>query len=465
MKVLFVLPQYGRGNWEFPYAFAYLSSYAKKHIPDIQIDYFDTNHGSMAELYEKYKKEHHNVIAFTGLTSHYASIKELVKYFRENKDDKTMIFVGGTIISSYPEFMIKHLGADYYVLGEGEEAFCECLQNIAENKSINQIKNVGYLENGKVIINESRELIADLDQLPWQDYESFGYDEVMKHNGYSAMMFASRGCPFNCGFCYRLYGSAYRTRGIESVLAEMEYLIKKYKVYRFAFADELFFLNRDRIEKFCLELINKRWGITWNCSIRANLAEPRILKLMRKSGCIQLSFGIESGNQRMLEKMNKRTKVEDNINAIKLTKQADIFPGLNLIIGYPGETKESIEDTARMLYETKSYGGLHFIQALPGTALYNEVRKMNFIRDEEKYFLSLQDEILGLPMDFTGLGKEFIEKTQKQIMGNCHKYYVHDYNRFRWNCFKHYLRHGNKNYFRFLPERVVKGIGKRVGIN
>ena len=463
MKILFVSPKHGRSGWEFPHAFAFLTSYVKRFIPDIKVDYVDINLQSMEELQEIYSANQHDIIALTGLTSHYASVKELVQFFKENKDDKTKIFVGGAIVSSYPEFMIQHLGADYYVLGEGEEPFVECIEAIAENRALNEIKNLGYLDDKTVVINQSRPLLSNLDELPWQDFETFGFSQAMEHNGYSALIFASRGCPFNCGFCYRLYGAAYRTRSVESVLDEMEFLIKQYNVYRFSFADELFFLKKSKVEKFCHELLRKNWGITWACLLRANLVEPNMLKLMKKAGCMQISYGIESGSQRMLERMNKRTTVEQNINALKITVKAGIFPGVNLIIGYPGETKQSIKETERMLDETCCHGGIHFIQALPGTALYKEVRDAGYIEDEEKYFLSLQREILGLPMDFTGLGKQFIEDEQGRITKKVHRYYVRSYNKFRWECFKYYLLNCNTNYLKLLPCRVVRGIIKRCG--
>lgn len=461
MRILFVYPEHGRVSWEFPHSFAFLSSYVKQYFDDLEIDYVDVNLQSMDYLYDLYKKKEHDIVALTGLTSHYASIKELIKFFQSNKFSRTTIVVGGTIISSYPDYMIRHLRADYYVLNEGEEAFVECIKSIAEDKELKDIKNVGYLDGNNVVINDSRPLIQNLDSLPWQDFETFGFRSVLKRNGYNALVFASRGCPFNCGFCYRLYGKSYRTRSVESVLAEIEYLVKEYKVYRISFADELFFFKKRNIVNFCNELMKKKWSVTWHCALRANLVEPDLLKLMKKAGCLQIGYGIESGSNEMLNRMNKCITAEQNRNAIKMTIEAGIFPGVNLIIGYPGETADSIRETEQMMVDTKCHGGMHFIQALPGSPMYAEVRDAGFIGDEEQYFLSLQNEIHGLPIDFTGLGKEYIESEQKRIMQRLHKYYIKQYNKFRINSFMFYLRHLNMSYFRLLPARLFRTAVKK----
>lgn len=471
MKVLFVAPEHGRirkkdgkVRWVFYHAFSFLSAYLKKYVDGIEIDYIDVNRHGMEELQRKYLSKKHDIIAITGLTSHYASTKELIQFLKKIKTNNTKIFVGGAIISSYPEFMIEHLGADYYVTGEGEEAFLECIQLISENKSLENVKNVGFLQDGKVVINEPRALISDLDQLPWQDYETFDFKEFVKQQNYSAQIFGSRGCPYNCGFCYRIFGRTYRTRSIEAVLEEIEFLVKQYKVYNIIFIDELFFFKKSIIEEFCRQLLRKKLRITWHCALRADLADLELLKLMHKTGCMEIGYGIESGSAEILKRMNKRATVEQNCNAMRMTIEAGIFPGANVIIGYPGETKETIKETEKLLDDAQCHAGMHFIQALPGTALYQEVKKLGYIKDEEEYFLSLQKEIHGLPIDFTGLGKQFIESEQKKIMKKSRKYYLQCYSMYKRERFKYYLKNRNINYLRQLPLKVLRAIGNKCNL-
>jgi radical SAM superfamily enzyme YgiQ (UPF0313 family) len=456
MKVLFIGPEHGRKRWVFYHAFSYLSAYIKKYMPDVEVDYVDVARFGMEKLREKYLSERHEVVAVTGLTSHYASVKEIIKFLNNNKAGNTKIFAGGAIISSYPEFMIQQLGADYYIMGEGEAAFLECLEAISSGKSLRNIRNVGFLENGKVVINESRPLISDLDELPWQDYETFNFREFVKQQNFSAQIFASRGCPYNCGFCYRIYGHTYRVRSVENVLEEMEFLIKEYKVYNIIFVDELFFSQKSRIEDFCRQMMKRKFNVTWHCGLRADLADTGILRLMHKAGCMEIGYGIESGSSEILKRMNKRTTAKQNLDAMRNTVEAGIFPASNLIIGYPGETRESIKETEDLLDRARCHAGMHFVQALPGTPLYNEVKEAGYIKDEEKYFLSLQVEIEGLPIDFTGMGKQFIENEQKRIMAKAWEYYVPLYKMYRRERFKYYLTHFNSNYMKQLPSKIIK---------
>ena len=327
-----------------------------------------------------------------------------------------------------------------------------------------KVKNVGFLQDGKVVINEPRALISDLNQLPWQDYDTFEFGEFVKQQNYSAQIFGSRGCPYNCGFCYRIFGRTYRTRSVENVLEEIEFLVKEYKVYNIIFVDELFFFKKSIIEDFCKQLLRKKLRITWHCGLRADIADSKLLKLMHKTGCMEIGYGIESGSSQILGKMNKRATVEQNRNAMRMTIEAGIFPGANLIIGYPGETKDTIKETEKLLDDAQCHAGMHFIQALPGTALYQEVRSLGYIKDEEKYFLSLQKQIHGLPIDFTGLGKQFIENEQKRIMKKTQKYYQSCYEMYKRERFKYYLKNRNVNYFKHLPRKIANAVINKCNI-
>jgi radical SAM superfamily enzyme YgiQ (UPF0313 family) len=457
VKILFIAPRYGRQRRLFPHAFAYLSAYLKKFMPDIKIDFVDMYlHGDDA-IKEIYSKKTHDIVATTGLTSHYAGIKTVVSTMQQIKKGHTKIIVGGAIISSYPEFMIPHLGADYCFMGEGEAAFLEFVQRIAGGKNVDDVQNLGYCDSGgKVVINPTRPLIENIDEIPWQDYDTFDYKGFMKGVGYSGLVFGSRGCPFSCGFCYRLYGTKYRVRSIENLVEEMKFLVKKFGIFNFRFADELFFLKKERIEEFCRKLLAEKLNVSWYCSLRVNIVSPDILKLMHRCGCMSIGYGIESGSPAMLEKMNKKASVEQNIKALKMTIDAGIFPAVNAIIGYPGETKDTIRQTEEMLAEAQVHPGLHFIQALPGTDVYNEVRSRGFIADEERYFMSLYDHIDGLPMDFTGMGKDFIEAEQHRIIERFKPNYVKLYKKYQMEEIKYYLRTINTNFLKYAAVKLLR---------
>jgi radical SAM superfamily enzyme YgiQ (UPF0313 family) len=213
-------------------------------------------------------------------------------------------------------------------------------------------------------------------------------------------------------------------------------------------------MKKSKVEDFCHKLMQQRLGVTWSCSLRVDVVNADILKLMHQSGCISICYGIESGSQEMLDRMHKRATVEQNRKALQMTMDASIFPALDMIIGYPGETKQTIKETEHFLEQIHCHGSFHFMQALPGTAAYEEVKAKGLIRDEEAYFNLLGRSIQGLPMDLTGMGKEFIESEEQRIAKKLRPYYDYLYKRYQRQELKFYLKHFNLNFFYSLPERL-----------
>ncbi len=449
MKILFILPIHKRTRTAFPLGLAYLSSYLCQKHPDIKTDYIDLNFTSWKIVEEKIKE--YPIIAITGLTSMFRSICVISKHIKQVNPESTII-LGGPIVTSYPDFMIKNLrDIDLFVINEGEVTLTE----IVERRNIKDIAGIGYWENG-VKVNPSRLLIEDLDTLPFPDYKTFKLDYYGWMQGFLkiGIMIGSRGCLFNCNFCFRNFEGTYRLRSISNILDEVQFMQKNHNIEYIEFYDELFFIDKKRIEDFCNMILKRKIRFQWMCFLRVNLADIPILRLMKKAGCRQIGYGIESGSQKILDAMNKKTIVKQNIKALKDTLDCNILTGVNLIIGYPGENPETLKETEAMLYEAKVAGAFHFIQAYPGTRLYQNV-KDGFIPDEYGYFDTMEEYISDLPINFTEMPIDYIYSEKNRIESQSRqrdmkqKYLLEkDYNVFR---------------FRFMFDFILKIIKKICG--
>ena len=190
-----------------------------------------------------------------------------------------------------------------------------------------------------------------------------------------ANQITTRGCPYLCDFCSNpVFGQSYRERSAENVVAEMRE-IKQLGYDRVFFSDDCFTQNLKRVESICNILSQEDIDLEWMCLSRADRLDDRIAKKMARAGCVQIFFGIESGNERMLRVMNKRIILKDVISAIRSAKRAGIATGGFFILGYPGETNESLLDTLRFSSSLPlDYLSYSFPYPIIGTGLYTKVR-------------------------------------------------------------------------------------------
>jgi anaerobic magnesium-protoporphyrin IX monomethyl ester cyclase len=224
-------------------------------------------------------------------------------------------------------------------------------------------------------------MIQDLDQLPYPAYHLFPMDKYRIFGKKVMPIMTSRGCPFQCPFCVtsRMVGSKFRTRSPKSVVDELEWLKNVHKADAYCFYDDALTLDKKRIIEIC-DLIKKRKiGVPWDCQTRTDQVTKEILGAMANAGCQLVSFGVESGNPKILSKLAKGTTVEHNKKAIAWAKEAGLLVAISLIIGYPEETTETLKDTINFVYETKPDDAyLCFAAPYPGTELRELVNDLGW---------------------------------------------------------------------------------------
>jgi len=233
--------------------------------------------------------------------------------------------------------------AEFAVYGEGEITFTELIAHLKGQGDLKDIKGLMYKNNqGNIVTNPAREFIKDLNKLPLPAYDIFPMERYPLHR-----MVTSRGCPFACAWCNSssIWNKSLRSRDAESMVSEIEFLIKTYGKKIFVFGDNSFNVDLKRVEAFCDLLIEKKLKILWSVSLRVDIMTPEIACKMEKAGCYNVSIGIESANNEILAHIHKSTTIEKITEGIKMMKEAGIEVMSQFVIGSPYETLETVRQS------------------------------------------------------------------------------------------------------------------------
>ncbi|MFZ5955039.1 MAG: B12-binding domain-containing radical SAM protein [Nanoarchaeota archaeon] len=312
------------------------------------------------------------------------SSNKLVRLIKNKKRIIGLIWTYNSDLLS--EILENNKDYDFAVFGDPEFT----LLDVANKKSFRDIKGLVYRNKDKVIKNKPRELIKDLDELPFparhlldlQIYKRMPHESLIEPNFDIAV---TRGCPFNCTFCLLKVtsGKNRRTRSPEKAVEEVE-ILKRMGARQVHFQDPVLTLNKEWSEKFCNLLIEKNFGVIWSCQTRVDCIDEKLLKLMKKAGCRSILYGIESLDQNILDNIKKGVKVEDIIRIIKITKQIGIETRCSLMLGLPGETKESFEAILDKLIKlSPAFAQFHATVAFPGTELFENFDKFGRLAEDK----------------------------------------------------------------------------------
>jgi radical SAM superfamily enzyme YgiQ (UPF0313 family) len=324
------------------------------------------------------------ITAFTGTMVTWGL--KIAKFIRD-KNPEIPIVWGGVHASILPKQTCEHPLVDMVVKGEGEKTVVELAKALESGSTLEDIEGVVYKNDEEIIENPDRPFI-DLNELPYLPYELLNSE---KYNLSTVYVHTSRGCPYNCKFCYnRNYNKlSYRSKEPERVLDEIEYVLKKFgsNVTEISFVEDNFFVSRKRVEKICKGLIDRKINIKWSALCRVDYFSKysdEFIDLLVKSGCRAIAFGAESGSEKVLESINKGIKVEDTLTTIKRCKEFGIASDFSFVIGLPGETRRDIYKTMDLIDERERIdhhnGASHiFIYVpYPGTPLFADAVKMGF---------------------------------------------------------------------------------------
>lgn len=269
---------------------------------------------------------------------------------------------------------------DFALRGEPEITVVELIKKIDNGSSdFSSIKGLSWKKGEKVIHNEERAFIKDLDSLPFPARHLIdGADKLPPHCFQG--IYGSRGCPYDCIFCgcHTSMGYKPRIRSAKSMVDEMEYVFKKFGTRYFYVCDDIFFIDKERAREFCKLLLKKHLPIFWSAQTRAEIANEDIFKLAKKAGCQHIAVGVEVGNPEIRKLIRKGNTIEDVKNCAKIIKNAGLRMVAFTMIGLPWEGKEEIKDTVNLIKEIDPYIVFpYFPTPASGTELASIVSKKN----------------------------------------------------------------------------------------
>ncbi len=331
-----------------------------------------------------------------------------------------LLIAGGPHVSATKAHILKNTKADFAMKGESEISFIKFLKELEQPKpDFSRVNNLIWRDGDSCVENQDEGYIKDLDSISFPDYEAFGIERYPAYVQHLMPIITSRGCPYGCNYCcIRLtMGRNFRARSPENVVAEMKDLKDKYKINHFEINDDCFAFDSKRAEKICDLISDSRLDIRYELynGIRADNVNEQLLRKMKESGCIFISYGCESGNQEIVNKyIGKNLDLKKVIQAVDLTNKIGIKNSVNFIIGHPGETYKTAMDTLRFAGSLKTnFVNMYNLIPYPGTELFDWITK------NSTYMMPVEDylETVG-SRDFPPVfeTKEFTRKERTRVL-------------------------------------------------
>jgi anaerobic magnesium-protoporphyrin IX monomethyl ester cyclase len=401
MRILLIHPNYHSGGAEIagswpPAWVAYLSGPLKKAgFTDIHFVDAMTNHLSDDDLRAKMAEIQPDVVGTTAITPSIYKSEEVLRIASEEIPDAVRVLGGIHATFMYKQVLTEAPWIDVIVRGECEESFLNLITMISERQWPAQryeLKGLAFRDGDQIVATEAAPTVKDLDSLE-PDWSLLEWDKyIYVPLGVKvAIPNMARGCPFTCSFCSQWkFWRDYRVRDPKKVVDEIEHLVNEHGVGFFILADEEPTINRKKFIEFCQELIDRglpekiKWGI--NTRVTDIMRDKELLSFYREAGLVHVSLGTEAAAQLKLDTFNKETKVEENKEAIRLLREADIFVEAQFIVGLDNETEETLEETYRMAWDWQpDLANWAMYTPWPFTPLFEALGDKVEVFDFEKY--------------------------------------------------------------------------------
>jgi len=384
-------------NTSPPLGLGYIGAALEKHGCEVMIidggaPYAEYDVESIVNEIVRYEPDLIGLTLTVSFALHtYRLISELKKRF------DVPIIVGGPHATILPEEPIQH-GADIVCRGEGEYCIVELVDYFngnnpltpfikvdgKEEMGLKDILGISYKDKtGSIIHNPPRPLLDNLDALDFPAKHLFDKSHYFKDESDSARfgnMVTSRGCPYGCTYCSNeVFGRRWRSRSPQNVVAEIKQIMEMYGTRKFNLMDDAATIDPKRTLEICQLIIDEKLDIQWTCVTRLNATSPELLAKMKEAGCVNISYGIESGNPDTLKRIKKGLTIEQAEEAVKYTHEAGIECSVNFMYGFPWETPEDIRQTTEFIKKIRPYityiqpGGV--LTPYPATQIYNEYHR------------------------------------------------------------------------------------------
>jgi anaerobic magnesium-protoporphyrin IX monomethyl ester cyclase len=353
-----------------PLGALYLASYINKYSNEFKVEIIDIGAEKLTldQINEKIRKIKPDFISLSAMTPQLQAVLELAESIKKNNVGGVKIFLGGPHVSADPDFANRHPGLfDFVITGEAEKTFLDSILKLNNGENIPPI--------------QAGEAIANLDEIPIPDRRLVN---PKLYSPAASVMF-SRGCPFQCYYCSRpSISRQVRYRSVKNMLEEIGQYLEE-GINQINFQDDTFTMNRGKVIELCREIISENIRIKWGCNTRIDLVDDELLRMMKKSGCKQINFGIESGSERLRKEIiHKGNFTNNEIEAVfALCRKNKIEIACYFMLGHPTETKEELFETKKMILNSGiDILGLSLPLPFPGSKLWEIAKREGIINEE-----------------------------------------------------------------------------------
>jgi anaerobic magnesium-protoporphyrin IX monomethyl ester cyclase len=378
-----------------PLGLAYIAGYLETLQIPVRILDSQAENMSIAEVVTAISSGNENLIGITMLTPAFGVVKALCRQIKMNCRDRTIV-LGGAHCTVLPERTLKEIPeADIVCIGEGEITFSEIAQ-LNDISLLSGIKGICFRSDNTLIKTDERQPAQDLDRIPPPARHLLPMEKYhltasrVSGSGYCPTILVARGCPFSCTFCSRTFGRTFRTHSISRILSEIQSLIDTYQISQLNIEADTLTVNKKFIKALCIGLIESGISrrIRWTCESRVDTVDEELLELMHKAGCWQISYGVETGSQRLLDSINKSVSLEQIEQVFQITKRVGVSIRGFFMLGLPGETPAESQATIDFAKKLNPLWAQFTVTVpYPGTRMFEYLDQQGKIRtyNWEKY--------------------------------------------------------------------------------
>jgi anaerobic magnesium-protoporphyrin IX monomethyl ester cyclase len=296
-------------------------------------------------------------------------------------NSKCSVVWGGLHPSFLPDDSLNNKDVDYVIRGEGEYPMLELCRALEKGAGLSGVKSLSHKQNGEIVHNPLSEPVANIDDIPLPARDCLLYPESFDFKSFGSMII-SRGCPFRCSFCSsrNFWDKKVRFRSPENIVKEIAALKKEYGTKHIMFWDDSFTINKPTILKYLKAIKDSGLNINWKTATRADLIDEELLDVMKKSGCVKLEIGVESGSDRIKKVINKDVTNEQIKNAFKMINKSGIGSGAFFMAGFPDETMDDLEQTFNLMQELDATEiSFNIFDPMPGSSEYDKCIQLGLV--------------------------------------------------------------------------------------
>jgi len=374
-----------------PLGIMYLASYLRKFMPDAEIEIIDMlpegyDLPGLAKRVQEFKPD---ILGLSALSFEAAELHQLAALVKKSSPQITIV-AGGPYVTTATDAAFKDKNIDFIVRCEGEQTFLELVNFICRGQgSPAQIPGLGWRENGNERLNPARPFLEDLDSIPFPAWDlikvknyfsldRFGTTYINKE--YMQVM-TSRGCPYHCTYCHRVFGIGFRPRSPENVVEELELLQQKFGIKEIYFVDDCFNCKPSRAKKICDLILERglKFSINFPNGLRGDILDEELLDKLKAIGTYRITYAVETASERIQKFIKKNLNLEKVKKIIEQTDARNIMVDGFFMAGFPGETRQEIMQTMNFALSSRLHSmNIYFVKPFAGTELYRQAQEMGY---------------------------------------------------------------------------------------